>query len=55
MHGHHCLALKENAQKALKDKGLQEALAAFCAARQQNRADGVARLPEASATPRCTR
>jgi len=41
-----CLSLKKNAKKALKDQNLQTALAQFCAARQQNRRDGVARLPE---------
>jgi len=41
-----CLSLKENAKKALKDRNLQTVLTQFCAARQQNRRDGIARLPE---------
>jgi L-lactate dehydrogenase complex protein LldF len=41
-----CLSLKDNAKKALSDRDLQTVLSRFCAAMQQNRLDGVARLPE---------
>jgi L-lactate dehydrogenase complex protein LldF len=41
-----CLSLKENAKKALNNRDLQTVLSQFCAARQENRRDGVARLPE---------
>jgi L-lactate dehydrogenase complex protein LldF len=41
-----CLDLKKNTKKALSDGHLQTVLEKFCAAREQNRSDGISRLPE---------
>ncbi len=52
MHTPACNAIKTNAKTALADPHLQEVLGRFCRARQENRKDGLARLPEFEAVRR---